>query len=153
MTTSDLDGVLALDRSVAEAPHWSRQEYEHILLSVPGSVVFRLAFVAESNTQLVGLAVIRLLSGEEVAELEIIVVDPNHRRLGIGARLLMCSKQSVVQAGASAIHLEVRASNAAAIALYERHGFHRVGRRPSYYSAPREDALVFAIQLTHREMS
>jgi ribosomal-protein-alanine N-acetyltransferase len=133
---------------VAEAPHWSRQEYERILLSVPASLVLRLVFVAESNAQLVGFAVVRLVQGEDVAELETIVVDPKRRRLGIGARLLLCSKQSAVEAGANAMHLEVRSSNAAAIALYERYGFRRIGRRASYYFAPAEDALVFAIQLT-----
>lgn len=133
---------------MAEAPHWSRQEYERILLSVPASLVLRLVFVAESNAQLVGFAVVRLVQGEDVAELETIVVDPKRRRLGIGARLLLCSKQSAVEAGANAMHLEVRSSNAAAIALYERYGFRRIGRRASYYFAPAEDALVFAIQLT-----
>lgn len=38
--------------------------------------------------------------------------------------------------------LEVRPSNAAAIALYEKHGFAQVGRRKDYYTDPREDALL-----------
>ena len=38
--------------------------------------------------------------------------------------------------------LEVRASNAAAIALYEKLGFRQVGRRPHYYLSPPEDALI-----------
>ena len=38
--------------------------------------------------------------------------------------------------------LEVRASNAAAIQLYESAGFHRAGRRPDYYADPAEDAIV-----------
>jgi ribosomal-protein-alanine N-acetyltransferase len=40
------------------------------------------------------------------------------------------------------VFLEVRASNAAAIALYEKHGFAAVGRRRGYYDAPVEDAAV-----------
>ena len=38
--------------------------------------------------------------------------------------------------------LEVRQSNAAAIALYEKHGFQRAGLRPGYYQHPREDAVI-----------
>ena len=38
--------------------------------------------------------------------------------------------------------LEVRASNSAAIALYQKHGFERVGERKNYYEAPKEDAIL-----------
>ena len=38
--------------------------------------------------------------------------------------------------------LEVRASNQAAIALYEKHGFHQAGLRKGYYQHPREDAII-----------
>ena len=41
--------------------------------------------------------------------------------------------------------LEVRASNAPAIALYEKHGFAAVGRRKNYYDAPREDAVLMTL--------
>jgi ribosomal-protein-alanine N-acetyltransferase len=44
--------------------------------------------------------------------------------------------------------LEVRAGNAAAIQLYEKFAFRRVGRRRDYYSQPVEDALVFCLILT-----
>ena len=42
----------------------------------------------------------------------------------------------------SFLTLEVRKSNAAAIALYEKHGFQRAGLRPGYYQHPREDAVI-----------
>jgi ribosomal-protein-alanine N-acetyltransferase len=47
------------------------------------------------------------------------------------------------------VFLEVRPSNAAAIALYHAEGFHEIGRRPRYYPAKggREDALVMAKEL------
>ena len=41
--------------------------------------------------------------------------------------------------------LEVRASNAPAIALYEKYGFVPVGRRKNYYDAPREDAVLMTL--------
>jgi ribosomal-protein-alanine N-acetyltransferase len=50
-------------------------------------------------------------------------------------------------AGASGVRLEVRASNAAAIALYRRNGFCQVGIRRAYYSAPVEDAVLMQAPL------
>ena len=41
--------------------------------------------------------------------------------------------------------LEVRASNAPAIALYEKHGFAAVGRRKNYYESPKEDAVLMTL--------
>jgi [ribosomal protein S18]-alanine N-acetyltransferase len=108
----------------------------------------RLAFVAESKGQLAGLAVMSLVHGDETAELETILVDPKHRRRGVGYQLLSRSMREAVSAGARAMHLEVRASNAAAIAFYECSGFRRIGCRAAYYSAPSEDAIVLASQLT-----
>ena len=48
----------------------------------------------------------------------------------------------------SRLTLEVRASNAPAIALYEKHGFHQAGLRPGYYQHPREDAVIMTLDLT-----
>ena len=45
--------------------------------------------------------------------------------------------------------LEVRASNNAAIGLYEKHGFHRAGLRPGYYQKPKEDAVIMTREFLH----
>ena len=42
----------------------------------------------------------------------------------------------------SFVTLEVRAGNAPAISLYEKHGFSPVGRRKNYYDFPKEDAIL-----------
>jgi len=49
---------------------------------------------------------------------------------------------------AEAIFLEVRESNQAARAFYERHGFQPSGRRARYYSQPNEDAITYRLNLT-----
>ena len=49
----------------------------------------------------------------------------------------------------SVLMLEVRASNAPAIALYEKHGFAAVGRRKNYYDAPKEDAILMTLEFKH----
>ena len=71
-----------------------------------------------------------------------IAVDPNYRRQGVAAALvdeLACRLKAREN---HCLTLEVRASNAAAIALYEKLGFTQIGRRPNYYRSPKEDALI-----------
>ncbi len=74
----------------------------------------------------------------EEAEVLTLAVDPAARRRGVGRALL-----EAALAGAHRAHLEVRADNAAARALYEGFGFAVVGRRRAYY-ADGEDALLMA---------
>lgn len=69
-------------------------------------------------------------------------VDPNHRRKGIAEALVTALVQQLSENGNHSLALEVRLSNAPAIALYEKLGFTQVGRRPNYYRNPREDALI-----------
>lgn len=71
-----------------------------------------------------------------------VAVAPEYRRQGLADALIAelcrrCAKLELVF-----VTLEVRRSNAAAIALYEKHGFSVVGERKNYYERPREDALL-----------
>ncbi len=71
-----------------------------------------------------------------------VAVSPDHRGCGIGRALLTELEQRLRQQGVTEVLLEVRPSNAPAIALYTSLGFIQVGRRPNYYLNPREDALI-----------
>lgn len=62
-----------------------------------------------------------------------LVVDPRCRGTGLGARLLADAERLAGEAGAAALTLEVREDNAAAIALYRRHGWQDAGRIAAYY--------------------
>ena len=73
------------------------------------------------------------------ADMMNIAVADTHRRQGI-ARLLV--EELICQLDAYQLTLEVRASNAPAIALYEKLGFQQVGLRKNYYHKPKEDALI-----------
>ena len=71
-----------------------------------------------------------------------VAVTPEARRQGIGRDLI---KELMARAAAldlAFVTLEVRCSNAAAIALYEKQGFLPVGKRKNYYDFPREDAIL-----------
>ena len=75
-------------------------------------------------------------------------VHADARRHGIGAALLRELLSWAAQNGAHHFSLEVRASNATAIALYRRSGLRLEGRRPRYYTHPEEDALLWGIPVT-----
>ena len=72
-------------------------------------------------------------SADGEAELLEIVVDPFARRQGLATALLSAWQDHLLARGVATIHLEVRASNAAAMGCYTRLGYQVVGQRPGYY--------------------
>jgi ribosomal-protein-alanine N-acetyltransferase len=72
-----------------------------------------------------------------------IATVPEFRGMGVGKALTLALIESARETGASVVMLEVRESNAAAIALYEKAGFTLVGKRKNFYALPREDALLY----------
>ena len=71
-----------------------------------------------------------------------VAVHPDFRRRGIAESLIIRLVDELKMRGSHALMLEVRASNAPAIALYEKLGFVQVGCRKNYYRNPKEDALI-----------
>ena len=71
-----------------------------------------------------------------------VAVHPDFRRKGIAEALVNALVDHLIKIGSHCLTLEVRASNAPAIALYEKLGFSEIGRRKNYYRNPREDALI-----------
>ena len=71
-----------------------------------------------------------------------VAVHPNFRRQGIAEALVNGLVKQLKAMGSHCLTLEVRASNAPAISLYEKLGFSEIGRRKNYYRNPREDALI-----------
>ena len=71
-----------------------------------------------------------------------VAVFPEYRRQGIAAQILQVFLQFAAANHLAFLTLEVRPSNAAAIALYQGFGFEEVGRRKNYYDLPKEDALI-----------
>lgn len=96
--------------------------------------------VAEQDGQAVGYIGCQTVLDE--GYITNVAVSPDCRRQGIGraliAELVSCARAKEL----SFVTLEVRASNASALALYEGAGFGRVGVRKNFYSAPSEDAVL-----------
>ena len=99
-----------------------------------------LTFICEQDHEPVGLLQWRHL-GEE-AEILDLAVRQNHRRHGLASFLLQKFLDHISRSAVRAIFLEVRESNSAAVALYEKFGFQITGRRPNYYRNPEESALL-----------
>ena len=94
---------------------------------------------------IVGYIVARETAGE--LHINNFAVRSGHRRRGIGAALLERVLQEARLRKANAAFLEVRSTNHAAQALYEKSGFRAIARRANYYSDPREDAVVMSLVL------
>jgi ribosomal protein S18 acetylase RimI-like enzyme len=141
LSPDDLDRVPAL-AAASDGPRWTRSDYEGILLADPSGPLHRCGLVALSDDYLAGFALTSWLRHESSAELEGVFVDRAYRRQGIGSALVAACMAWAAHTGASTVRLEVRASNAAARALYQRYGFSTTGLRPAYYSVPVEDALL-----------
>lgn len=83
------------------------------------------------------------------AHIVTIAVRESHRGRGIGELLLIAAIALATLNDQDVVTLEVRASNQAAQALYEKYGFKKVGVRHSYYSDNHEDAVIMTTDSIH----
>lgn len=90
-----------------------------------------IVLTARSDRTIAGFAIMRF--AEEAAHLNLLAVDPAHRRRGIGRRLLTWLEESALTAGTFRIGLELRALNEAARAFYGALGYRELERVPGYY--------------------
>ncbi len=147
-SAADIEAVIQLEQTVAEAPHWAESEYAAMLAPASGAVA-RCLFVAEVERKLIGFAVGKIvgIGTESSSELESVAVSSDVRRMGIGRLLCTAVMEWCRAQGAAEIELEVRASSAGAIALYSGLGFMVEGRRPGYYQLPSDDAVLMRLKL------
>jgi ribosomal-protein-alanine N-acetyltransferase len=110
--------------------------------SIAGELSSRLShwLVALEDGKLLGYIGSQSVLGE--SDMMNVAVHPDHRRRGIAQMLIGQLMQDLKQRDNLHLSLEVRATNAPAITLYEKLGFETVGRRPNYYRHPKEDALI-----------
>ncbi|MGZ8257434.1 MAG: ribosomal protein S18-alanine N-acetyltransferase [Gallionella sp.] len=141
MTGRDVAAVCAIEQAVQLHP-WSAGNFNDALKSGYRCVLHEIA------GEIVSYAVLMPVVDE--AELLTIAVAPCHQRKGLGGVLLADMLGWASSQKLHKIFLEVRVSNAAAIALYRATRFVDVGLRRGYYpsAAGREDALLMACELT-----
>lgn len=141
LTAADLETLLPLELEVFGAEAWSA---ENLLseLSVPNSHYFGLF-----DDSLVGYAGLRVSPGDFAADVQTIAVRGNSRGNGWGRKLFAELIDVAKRSGSERVFLEVKASNASAIALYESFGFEQIDIRKRYYQLSGEDALVMRLAI------
>lgn len=141
---------MRLERESATAGHWTEKQYRDVFQSKTPSRIVLVSEAApprasrlksDAGSGILGFLVAQHLPPEW--ELENLVVAPHARRKGLAKRLLNALLAAAKKRDSTALFLEVRDSNAAARALYEKAGFRQVGRRYSYYTSPSEDAVLY----------
>lgn len=134
-TAGDIDALMALDELCFHRP-WTRADYERELADPARCFLY----VARAEGAIIGYCAFWRIFDE--AHINNFAVHPAWRRRGVGRALLAQTLAAAAALGAPKATLEVRASNTAAIALYESGGFVRAGIRRGYYTHPVEDALI-----------
>ena len=137
-TPADIPAMMRLTDHSATAAHWSRDQYDQIFTQ---DVPQPLAMIVQDSEGLQGFLIAKGILDEW--EIENIAIAGPARRRGLGTRLLGKFLDCARAKGARAVFLEVRESNHAARALYEKWSFDESGRRPGYYSGPVEDAILY----------
>lgn len=136
MQTQDLEQAAALEAQNFSRP-WSREAFADALEK---EYYQYLVAVDEKTQRVVGMCgLIRTLEEGGIVN---VVVDKDARQQGIAYRLLAELMQKAGREGIKEYTLEVRKSNAPAIALYRKLGFVEEGVRPAFYDMPVEDALM-----------
>ena len=142
-TVDDLPDMLAIEKHAATAAHWSAAQSETLFQP---STPSRVALIIQEEAFVQGFVVARVVGKEW--EIENIAVSGPARKRGLGTRLLGELLDLARATGAEAVFLEVRESNRAARALYEKWSFLESSRRKHYYHDPEEDAILYRIALT-----
>jgi len=139
---TDATAVAQLAAASPQAAQWSEASYAQLRES--GGYTGWVAIAPDGS--LAGFIITRTITTE--AEILNLAVASQLRRSGIAAALLRSALENFAFAGVRRVYLEVRASNAPAIALYQKHAFAITGTRPGYYQYPTESAVLMEKILT-----
>ena len=134
MTPEDAAGVELVEKASFAVP-WSREAFWQEAASERAFYLLVL-----EDERIIGYAGTWIILDE--AQITNVAIVPEYRGQGIGSQLMKELICQVKARGATAMTLEVRPSNAPAIALYTSFGFRDTGRRPGYYQDNGEDAII-----------
>ena len=139
MTESDIKEIAELEKECFSEP-WSEDSLKDELTNETARF-----YVLRDNEKLLGYIGANNICGE--IYITNVAVNSACRGKGYGKKLVNhLTRQSKLEK-ALFVTLEVRKSNANAIALYEKCGFKKIGERKNFYSKPTEDALIYTYYL------
>lgn len=142
MQAGDLDQAAALEAQNFSRP-WSREALADAL----GKEYYQYFVAVDEESHRV-LGMCGLIRTMEEGGITNVVVSKEVRNQGIAFRMLTELMQTAEQKGIREYTLEVRKSNASAIALYRKLGFEEEGIRPAFYDLPTEDAVLMRKSLS-----
>ncbi|MDD4223672.1 MAG: ribosomal protein S18-alanine N-acetyltransferase [Candidatus Cloacimonetes bacterium] len=128
---SDLPQILKIENQVFRPP-WPEEAFQEN--------DFTRFWVLCSGDKLLGYIIYHVVPDEVV--IVNFAIDPDFWRRGLGNHLLGHTLRLIRAEGVNTFYLDVRRSNQAALDLYGKYGFRRLGVRKNYYSEPPEDAIV-----------
>ncbi|MBQ7596295.1 MAG: ribosomal protein S18-alanine N-acetyltransferase [Clostridia bacterium] len=140
---SCVSGAAELEKECFSAP-WSE---DSIKAELHNETAHFLA--AKSGGKVLGYIGVHEVAGE--AYIANIAVGKKYRRQHIAQKLLLAAVTGAKERQNEFISLEVRKSNSAAIALYEKYGFKKAGERRNFYTNPAEDALIMTLTFTKED--
>jgi [ribosomal protein S18]-alanine N-acetyltransferase len=141
-TAADLDAIVELERRSFSHP-WSARHFKDAMRNAPRTrvLLLREPFAAgDPGRGIRAYSVVQAVADE--MHVHNLAVEPRSRRHGLGRLLMDLALDWGRRRGARRAFLEVRPSNAAALALYRSLGFRTLSLRRRYYQHPTEDALV-----------
>ena len=133
ITKDDLVQIAEIERLSFSEP-WSEASLE--LLLNDGN--FGVAAICDRRA----VAYVGGISAPPEGEIANVATHPDYRRRGLADAVIEALMEEARRRGIDALYLEVRRSNTAARALYEKQGFEVIGERRGFYSNPKEDALL-----------
>ena len=136
MEPSDVDGVIEIEKKAYGEHHWSKDSF---MQELSNDLAWYYSLFNSDGKLAAYAGTWHIL---EEAHITNIAVDADERRKGYGEALLKYILDDCYKEMIKYLTLEVRVSNKAAIALYEKYGFTSFGVRKKYYQDNNEDALI-----------
>ena len=135
LTEEDVEAVSIIESETFSMP-WKAKDFLEMI-----NLDYAYYIVAKENGIPIGCCGVRNMCGD--GEITNVVIRKEHRRKGYAGQMLKYLMEQGRNRGIRRYTLEVRRSNEAAIALYEKLGFVCEGVRPGFYEKPVEDALIY----------
>ena len=130
------EAMLKIERKCFGLNAWSRDGIYHFICDEYSHTLC----AATEDGAIIGYAGASVICGE--AEITNVAVLPEYRRLGAGRLMMTALETRFAALGVMLALLEVRSKNLPAIGLYTSLGYSEYGRRRSYYTFPRDDAIL-----------
>ena len=142
MTYDHIPQVAAIERQGFPDPWSERMLREHL----DNQCAAALVALGEDGTILGYAGLLVVLDEGYITN---VATRPEYRRQGIASDLLGVFRNFAEGNHLAFLTLEVRASNTAARALYEKEGYAQVGCRKNYYDHPKEDAIIMTLEFSY----